>query len=137
MRPDAPIKNYTIKHNMLIVNKRHNQTCIIAMLCTVCSTLITVKSTLDDQRKSCNFLEFFFLEKNVRWQEKSARRAASPITYEGKLCSQLCSLKVFCSIILMLKNVNKLQSVNVFSYFLATKFLLTQVGVHRKSNHIA
>ena len=40
VRPDAPNKNCEQKTN--------NKICIIAMLCTVCSTLITVKSTLDD-----------------------------------------------------------------------------------------
>ena len=48
MHPDAPNKNYIIKHNTLNVNKTNNKFCIIAMLCTVCSTLITVKSMLDD-----------------------------------------------------------------------------------------
>ena len=46
---DAPIKNYTIKHQYVNCElKTNNKICIIAMLCTVCSTLITVKSTLDD-----------------------------------------------------------------------------------------
>ena len=30
VRPDAPNKNYTIKHNTLIVNKTNNKICIIA-----------------------------------------------------------------------------------------------------------
>ena len=50
VRPDAPNTNYTIKHNI----------CIITMLCNVCSTLIAVKSTLDDPiNVSFNFSKFF------------------------------------------------------------------------------
>ena len=46
---DAPIKNYTIKHQCVDCGQMtNNKICIIAMLCTECSTLITVKSTLDD-----------------------------------------------------------------------------------------
>ena len=63
VRPDAPNKNYIIHW----LWKTNNQSCIIAMLCTVCSTLITVKSSLD-QCKSCNFSEFFreMLSKHTR-----------------------------------------------------------------------
>ena len=32
VRPDAPDKNYAIKHNTLIMNKTNNKICIIAML---------------------------------------------------------------------------------------------------------
>ena len=49
VRPDAQIKNYTIKHHVDCEQTTNNKIyIIIAMLCTVCSTLITVKSTLDD-----------------------------------------------------------------------------------------
>ena len=61
VRPDAPNNNYTIKHNTLIVNKRKTIRFVLLQcyaVCTVCGTLITVKSTLD-QCKSCNFSEFF------------------------------------------------------------------------------
>ena len=56
--------------------------CSIAMLCAVCSTLITVKSTPDDERKSCNFSEFLFIyfylfyfifDKKVRGGRKKVR----------------------------------------------------------------
>ena len=43
VRPDAPNKNYTIKQYYVdCEQKTNNKICIIAMLCTVCSTLITV-----------------------------------------------------------------------------------------------
>ena len=49
VRPDAPNKNYTIEHNTLIVNKRQTIRFVkITILCTECSTLIIVKSTLND-----------------------------------------------------------------------------------------
>ena len=42
-RSDAPVKNYTIKHQYVdCEQKTNNKICIIAMLYTVCSTLITV-----------------------------------------------------------------------------------------------
>ena len=67
------------------------------MLCIVCSTLITVKSTLDDpinvkvviflnffaRLETCEVLIFVFLTKSARRQEKSARQAAAQITYQA------------------------------------------------------
>ena len=60
VRPDAPNKNYTIKHNMLIMNKRQTIRFVLLRcyaVCTVCSIFITVKSTLDV--KSVFFQIFF------------------------------------------------------------------------------
>ena len=101
VRPDAPNTNYTITHNTLIVNQRHNEICIIAMLCTVGSTLITVKSTLDSYNQRViavifretlskharrSFFKNYFYILYFFFIQKSARRAASQITYRGKHC---------------------------------------------------
>ena len=57
--PDAPNKNYTIRHNTLIVNKR--QTIRFALL--QCYALYAAHwlpiNLTPDQRESCNFSEFF------------------------------------------------------------------------------
>ena len=108
MRPDAPIKNYTIKHNVLIVNKRQTirfvlLQCYALYECTW--MLITVKSTLDPINVSFNFSYFFrktqnmwgalflYLKKKNCFKKWGGRKKV--ITYQGKHCYCMASF-LYC-----------------------------------------